>query len=284
METNASIVVLGATGMLGTALVYQLRQAGHRVWPVDRSHLDAAHLDAGDPLSRLELEGVDYVVNALGLINRRLPSGALDFYLVNSLFPRLLADHCQARDVRLIHISTDCVFDGHGAPHTEDDEPTASDLYGRSKALGEPANCLVLRTSIIGPERHNHYSLLSWLLAQSGTCHGYRNHAWNGMTTIQLSRIVDQIVRRDLYCHGRRHVFSRDTTKLEVLQLIQAAYRHPIEIVAWDDVNGRDTRLRTIYARFIQPLEIADLADQIAELPHLSDERGRWRELPELGP
>jgi dTDP-4-dehydrorhamnose reductase len=273
MAQKFSIVVLGARGMLGTAVVYDLNRAGHTVRAVDRTHFDAAV----DPIKRLDLRGVDYVINALGLINRRMTTEPENFYLVNSLFPRVLADYCAAQAVRLIHISTDCVFDGYGGPYTETSETTATDLYGRSKALGEPANCLVIRTSIIGPEQQHHYSLLTWFLAQTTACRGYTNHLWNGMTTLQLSRVMDQIMQADLYTPGVRHVFSDDVTKYELLRLMQAAYQHPIDIKPDDDVRAKDSRLRTLHPEFSAQLKIPALRDQLAELPALSDARGRWR-------
>ena len=275
MTRNLSIVVLGGRGMLGTAVVYQLHRAGYTVRAVDRTHFDAAV----DPIKRLDLQGVDYVINALGLINRRMTTEPENFYLVNSLFPRVLADYCAAQAVRLIHISTDCVFDGLGGPYTEASETTATDLYGRSKALGEPANCLVIRTSIIGPEQQHHYSLLTWFLGQTTECRGYTNHLWNGMTTLQLSRVIDQVMQVDLYVPGVRHVFSDDVTKYELLRLMQAAYQHPINIEPDDDVRAKDSRLRTIHPEFSAPLTIPSLRDQLAELPSLSDAHGHWREI-----
>lgn len=272
-----SVFVLGAGGMLGTAVLQQLRTAGHRVRAIDRPQFDVL----SDPVTSLDLADTDFCINAVGLINRHAQAEPADFYQLNSLWPRLLADHCQAKSVRLIHISTDCVYDGRRGQYTEDDAPTATDLYGRSKALGEPRNCMVLRTSIIGPERNNHYSLLNWFLAQS-RCQGYRNHLWNGVTTIQLSRVIDRIMRNDLHAHCLRHVFSDDVTKLELLQLMREAYALEVEITPADDVTARDTRLRTAHPDFLGQLGISSLREQIAELPKFSDGQGHWRLLPEL--
>lgn len=259
--------------MLGTAMVHVLTQAGHQVRAVDRSQFDAAR----DAVRQLNLTGVDYVVNALGLINRRTTAEAENFYLVNSVFPRVLADACAAQDVRLIHISTDCVFDGHAGPYNEESETTASDLYGRSKALGEPANALVIRTSIIGPEQQHLYSLLTWFLAQRGSCRGYTNQHWNGLSTLQLSRVIDQIMQVNLHLHGVRHVFSNDVSKYELLVLMREAYQRDIVITPYEDALAKDNRLRTVHPEFMARLVIPDLRAQLAELPSMSDGQGRWR-------
>ena len=259
--------------MLGTAMVHVLTQAGHRVRAVDRSQFDAVR----DSVQQLSLNGVDYVVNALGLINRRTTTAAENFYLVNSVFPRVLADTCAARGVRLIHISTDCVFDGRGGPYDEAAATTATDLYGRSKALGEPANALVIRTSIIGPELQHLYSLLAWFLAQSGSCRGYTNHHWNGVSTLQLSRVIDQIMQSNLYGYSVRHIFSNDVSKYELLCLMREAYQRDIAVVPYEDILEKDNRLRTVYPDFMARLAILDLRSRLAELPAVSDALGRWR-------
>ena len=73
---------------------------------------------------------------------------------INSLLPHKLNRLCKLQNVRLIHISTDCVFDGERGMYLESDWPNARDLYGRTKLLGEVVsdNSITLRTSIIGHE------------------------------------------------------------------------------------------------------------------------------------
>ena len=167
-------VVLGATGMLGHKVCQVLASSGHRVVGCLRGDVASAlalgpvfegvelvgGLDvlAGDDLEReIELRSPDVVVNAVGLVKQLEEAG--DPYLavaINSLLPHRLAGVCERTGARLIHISTDCVFDGRRGGYVETDLPNAQDLYGRSKALGEttPAEpaALTLRTSFIGRE------------------------------------------------------------------------------------------------------------------------------------
>ena len=81
---------------------------------------------------------------------------------VNAEAPGLLAEECAARGIRLVHVSTDYVFDGQGSrPYTEEDLPAPRSEYGRSKLEGEqqvraalPA-ALIVRTSwLFGPGRN----------------------------------------------------------------------------------------------------------------------------------
>ena len=260
-----AIMVIGSTGMLGTGLVHYFRGQGRDVREISRREFVIGR----DPASKLDLEGVGAVLNAAGMVNRRLAGGRneTEAYLVNSLFPHHLADLCEPRGVPFIHVSTDCVFDGRQGPTTEASTPNATDLYGRSKWFGEPRNALVLRTSIIGPERNNFYMLLSWFLAQTGECRGFTNHLWNGITTLELARGIGTILSEEgLYTHGVRHVYGEDTTKYDLLCAIAKVFRHPVRIVPCEDAASRDTRLRTIHPAFLDRLQVRGLDRQIAEL------------------
>ena len=163
------ILVLGASGMLGNAMIRALSEKeGWEVYGTVRSS-DVKRFFSPDIAERL-LTGVDVeshdalvkvfdqvrpdvVINCIGLI-KHLP-GADDPLLalpINTLFPHRLARHCETVEARLIHISTDCVFNGQKGGYTEEDPTDAQDLYGLSKYLGEVnyPHSITLRTSIIG--------------------------------------------------------------------------------------------------------------------------------------
>jgi dTDP-4-dehydrorhamnose reductase len=275
----ARVLVIGRNGMLARAMRRALAIAGHEVRAVGRTEHDVRVRGAD-----LALDAVDAVVNAAGLTNRRIADGgsAEDARLVNSLFPRLLADRCQAAGIPLVHVSTDCVFDGARGGHVESDPPDATDLYGRSKALGEPPNALVLRTSIVGPETRPGDSLLCWFLAQEHTCRGYDHHLWNGLTTLELGRVIAHLVGRGGLGHGIRHVFGEDQSKRQVLEAFRAAFAHDVRIDPTADGPIRDMRLATEHPDFLAGLRIRPFAEQLAELRPVMDRRGIWR--PDLSP
>lgn len=267
-------LVLGAGGMLGTAVGHAFSVAGWRVRPVDRGGLDILK----DEPETLPIEAGTVVINCAGMINRReRDHPAEEFLLVNAIFPRRLADLCAARDARLVHVSTDCVFDGGAGPYDEASPTAARDLYGRSKRLGEPANAMVVRTSIIGPESRNFYSLLCWFLSTEGRCRGFPNHLWNGVTTLQLAESLLRILDADAWRHGLFHLHGEDLSKLELLRLMAAAFDHRVEIEPVDDPVPRDTRLRTRHPDMLAIAAIAPMAQQLAALRSVSDSRGHWR-------
>ncbi len=221
--------------MLGSALVRHFAPRCAVLEAPTREHFDALR----DGVAALDVGRFDWMVNAAGLINRRAGLGREAFLRGNSLFPRLLADACAAAGTRLIHVSTDCVLDGTRGDRLEDEPYDASDLYGTSKALGEPANTLVLRSSIFGPEERNRYNLLCSVLAQTGAVRGFVNHRWNGVTTLEFARAVERIMGDDLYSHGVRHVHGEGLTKHDLVASIDTTSRLPLDIVPHEDEQAR---------------------------------------------
>lgn len=268
------ILVIGRDGMLARAMRRVLVLHGHAVRAVGRQEHDI--LAPGEPL---DLRDIDAVVNCAGLTNRRLSGAdaAPRAFLANSLFPRVLADRCEALAIPMIHISTDCAFSGKHGNRVESDEADAEDLYGRSKVLGEPRNAMVLRTSIIGPEVVNGDGLLCWFLAQTGECLGFDHHLWNGVTTLELSRIVAVVLGRNLHVPGIRHVFGEAQTKRAMLEAFARHFDHRIRILPAPPGPGRDMRLATLHPAFLGQLAVRSFADQLDEIAPLMDRRGYWR-------
>ena len=122
-------------------------------------------------------------------INR--PSLAIQ---TNSLLPHFLNEISEKYNFKLIHISTDCVFDGSKGMYKESDKKTETNYYGLTKNLGEICNArnLTIRTSIIGPElKSNPTGLFNWVISQKEkTIHGYSNAFWSGLTTIELAKFI----------------------------------------------------------------------------------------------
>jgi dTDP-4-dehydrorhamnose reductase len=128
-------VVIGATGQLGSDLVEVF--AGERVHGLGHDALDIG--DAEATRRTLERLRPDVVVNTAAFHNvPRCETEVEQAYALNAVAPHRLARLCTELDARLVHVSTDYVFDGSKhAPYVETDRPVPLNVYGTSKLAGE---------------------------------------------------------------------------------------------------------------------------------------------------
>lgn len=129
--------MIGASGQLGHDVVEQF--AGHDV--VGLTHEQIELTDAAAVRPTLEALRPRIVVNAAAFHNvPRCESEEAMAFAVNAVAPRHLARACSALGARLVHVSTDYVFDGtKGAPYVESDRPNPLNVYAISKLAGEHA-------------------------------------------------------------------------------------------------------------------------------------------------
>ena len=173
------ILIIGSSGMLGNILVQYLSEKKNlKVYGLQRSRSITTNKIkfffvkkfTKDKLFRV-IKSIkpDFVINCAGLINHKIKKNNIDeaFY-INSDLPNLLAEGAKYFNFSLVHISTDCVFDGKKGNYTEKDLPNAKDIYGVSKSLGEMAPSTIILTSIIGEELANQRSLLEWVRSEEG--------------------------------------------------------------------------------------------------------------------
>ena len=157
-------VVIGCGGQLGTCLVERLQSA-----PGDElvAALDYPELDLGEPehlaaLGDGPLEGVDVLLNAAAHTNvDRCEEQAELATRINGEAPAALTRVCERSGVRLVHVSTDYVFDGTATnPYALDAATNPQSVYGASKLAGEQAvlaspGTSVVRTSWVFGPGHN---------------------------------------------------------------------------------------------------------------------------------
>lgn len=192
----------------------------------------------------------DFIINCIGAIKPRFKD-PLDTALnvqINSVFPWVLAQFGEDTNTRVIHVTTDCVFDGLDGAYTENSAHNPLDAYGKSKSLGEPTNCMVLRTSIIGPETEGRSrSLVEWLKSNAGgQVNGFTNHLWNGVTTRELARLIGDIIRHGMHSHGTYHLFSNDITKYDMLKAMSDTWGLDIEVKPVEATQYCNRTLRTV--------------------------------------
>ncbi|MFZ4508015.1 MAG: dTDP-4-dehydrorhamnose reductase [Fimbriimonas sp.] len=151
------LLLVGGTGMLGTDLAVAARRAGHEVFAPSRAELDITDPSAVARLASGEVNA-EVCVNcaAYTAVDLAETNGQAAFEL-NALGPGYLAQACSLAGIRLIHVSTDFVFDGtKDGPYTEDDKTNPLGVYGETKRQGEErvlaSGGTVVRTSwLYGP-------------------------------------------------------------------------------------------------------------------------------------
>ncbi|MEF2967942.1 SDR family oxidoreductase [Paenibacillus sp. M1] len=197
------LLILGGNGMAGHVLVDYFRRHGrHHVFYTSRDPRDpeGLFLDAADSFlveKVVEIVRPDIVINAVGVLNQFAAADKINAYHINGFLPHRLQRVADTVGARLIHISTDCVFEGTKGSYREDDEPDGTSVYAVTKALGEvhaPGH-VTIRTSIIGPEiRGGGIGLMNWFMNSSGEVSGYKNVMWNGVTTLELAKAIDTLM------------------------------------------------------------------------------------------
>ena len=247
------ILVLGGDGMLGHQLFKSL-SSRHDVHVTLRQRLSAYKdfnlFSAENAYEGIEVGSVDRlidvvgefrpeaVVNAVGIVKQRSTAKeSIPSLEINSLFPHRLAGLCKAAGMRMVHMSTDCVFSGRKGRYRETDLSDAEDLYGRTKYLGEvhDSHCVTLRTSIIGKELSRKQGLLEWFLSQRGSVQGFKNALFSGFTTLELSRIIEKILTEHPEKGGLYHVSSDPISKFDLLTLIKRKMGLRIEIIPTEE-------------------------------------------------
>jgi len=251
------ILVLGANGMLGNACMNyfaakpkfevkgSIRSASSLRYfrPQIQEHI-LTGIDISDESIQSELlntEKPDVVINCIGIVKQAKEGNDSTMLLkLNADLPHQLARQCSEYGVRMLQISTDCVFSGlKGAPYLLTDKPDPVDLYGKSKYLGEivgEPNVLTLRTSYIGNELQGTNGLLEWFLAQDGQCQGYTRAIYSGMPTVILMGVIENVLLNFPRLSGLYQVASKPISKYNLLKLIAQVFQKNINVVPNDSV------------------------------------------------
>jgi dTDP-4-dehydrorhamnose reductase len=243
------ILILGAGGMLGHKVVEKLSH-----WDIITPSRD--EFDASAPnLAKFDLKRGDYVVNCIGKIPQRSPN-VKDLIYINAAFPHWLAANTEAR---IIHITTDCVFNGRAGSYTESSPHNALTLYGKSKSLGEvnSSNVMNLRASIVGKSVTG-FGLLEWVRSrpENQQIDGYFDHLWNGIPTGTMADMIRAIIQFNLFYPGTQHIVPQAfLTKNRLVRMFAEKLDRPdLEIMTKITGQRSNMTLSTIFAEYNQDL------------------------------
>lgn len=270
-KSKSKVVILGGTGMLGHMLYSYLSSLFDVTLILRQSPTYSSKFilnDFNDLTSLLNLIN-DFkpiaIVNTLGILISESDTNPKTAFKINSFLPKLLSDYFHDTGVRLIQISTDCIYSGLNGPYRLDSIPDSYEIYGMTKFIGEINNNkdLTIRTSIIGPNLDNkNQGLFDWFF-ENDKMLGYKNVFWNGVTTLELSKFISNHINSKL--SGIILVTNGDViSKYELLVMINNVFFNNFKVIIPDfeiklnkgfELNQSETMITSSYLEMLIELK-----------------------------
>ncbi len=236
------ILILGISSMIGHQLYKYLIKNKIKVFGTTRSKKNKKNIYYYDPINNyndinkiINKVKPSCIINTIGVIKYREQINNIEnTFFLNSILPHKLAKTSNVNKIKLIQLSTDCVFSGDKGNYLETDIPDAEDTYGVSKKLGEInyPNCLTLRTSFIGYELRNKTGLFEWILNyKKKRVYGFKKAFYNGFTTFELSKIIYKLIKHNIPIDGLYNLSSYKISKYDLLDLIINHFDLPIKLL-----------------------------------------------------
>ncbi len=246
---KSKILILGANGLLGNNLLNYFLLKNFKVKGVIRdsskciinkkNYFYIGNVIKNNKINISKLEIIikkykpNFIINSVGVTKKKLKSIKL-VNLINSELPLRILEMRKFSDFKLIHFSTDCVFNGIKGNYTEKDKPNAGDKYGKSKFKGEinNSNCINIRTSMIGHSVEKENGLLEWFLNQNTEIQGYVNMFFTGPTCIEISKILENyIINKKVIVSGIINIGAKKISKYHLLKKISRIYKKEVKII-----------------------------------------------------
>ena len=206
------VAVIGGNGQLGNDIIAEFKRVNEEA--VGVSHCDVEIYDIDSIINIIKLLKPDLLINTAAYHNvEKCEDNPLRSFQVNAIGARNLAIACREKDVYLMHISTDYVFDGKSKmPYLETDNPSPLNVYGNSKLAGEhfveniAEKYIILRTSGLygkSPCRAkgglNFVQLMLKLAKERGKVRVVDNEVLTPTNTTELARQIVALRHPDFY-------------------------------------------------------------------------------------
>ena len=192
------------------------------------------------------------VINCVGILNKDAEDHPDKSIFFNAYLPHFLAREGKENNFKLIHISTDCVFNGEKGDYTEADAKDGFGFYAQSKALGEVSYGphLTIRTSIVGPElKDTGIGLYHWFMQQSDPITGYTQAFWGGITTLELAKAIRAALEQELT--GLIHLTNGvKISKFALLNLFKSVFKTDDKTISPYEGKVTDKSLQSIRQDF----------------------------------
>lgn len=272
---NQRVLILGATGMLGTmvyavfannsnhviAITYNTTPLSYHTNQLIKDEYQFSVVDDGD-LENKTFKLVNsfkpnYIINCIGHINTENDEKAM---LANAIFPHILSNQSRKvnKAIKIIHISTDGIFDGIAGGYTEQSTDFCNSIYAKTKRLGEvdAENVLSFRCSIFGFAIIKQKSLLNWFLQQppNAVINGFENYYWNGISTLQYAQYCLYVIDNNLFADYRKKsqhlhlILNQTVTKYQMLLTFKTVFNRNDIVINSSLANKKiDRTLKSIY-------------------------------------
>ena len=212
-----ALVLGGKTGLVGQALMGVLQGSGWETEATDRTSIDYAAKDAGKHIEDLvERFAPTCIFNAVGYTAvDAAEDHPEDADLLNRALPAMVGRVAKRFSCRLVHFSTDFVFNGRKkTPYTIEDPTDPLSVYGKSKLAGEEAllaldipNCMIVRTAwLFGPGKDNFITKILKACKQKPSINVVHDQIGSPTYTVDLAQYVLKLV--EAQSNGIFHVVN----------------------------------------------------------------------------
>lgn len=288
------IAIIGATGMLGSSVYKTLKdkcdlvltaRSQEKFDKLEEVHggirhhtgiiFDAVNYDTPSSIHVASLARrigpVDLAINCIGVLNKFAPGktpSVREYYMINMALPIQLSWLFRSK---LIHPSTDCVFDGTSAPYSESSSPSPSyGIYGYAKLIADEevrARSLVLRCCLIGEELYDDaFQMFAWIKRQK-RAGGYTHWFISPITGVEFGKVCWRIATQNfIYPEGGLvHLATPQLSKYEILEKYIEVRQ--LDVQLWADASKQaDKTLITEHPDMVKALQIAPFEQMMEEL------------------
>jgi len=265
-------------GFLGNTIFQQATKFSIKPFGTHRSHLDICNIESIE--KKIDEIKPDYIINCAALTNLdQIELNPEDAYAVNAHGAKNLAIVSLKKRIKLIHISTDSVFDGKIGHYKEEDLPNPINEYAKSKKMGEDLikeiseKHVIIRTNFYGDNQDGRF-LFNWIvknLQQKLPIIGFHDVIFSPLEIENLSSMIIELVHSDFF--GTIHLSSdQPMSKYEFATIIAKKLNYDIGLVKKGSIKEANfmakrplnTSLSNLLARKILktlPLSLEDWLD-----------------------
>ena len=202
------IVVTGCDGQLGKQIIKQINKENktlkNEIFALNREKLDICDIDKVN--NCILSINPDIIINCAAFTKVDLCEDEVELaYKVNSIGPKNLAICCEKVNAKLVHISTDYVFDGNKNIYREDDITNPQSVYGKSKLLGEQyvqsfcSKYFIIRTAWLYGDGNNFVKTMLNLSESNNEINVVNDQIGTPTSTKDLAEVILKLIHTENY-------------------------------------------------------------------------------------